>query len=216
MKKKPYLNVQDLLNTINIQTKHLRARRIEIDALRRIGPLKRLQRLSAEVERLRAELEEERQPVKGGRLAQALEERDALREQARGLSVALGAAAEALQYLGGTLHAERCRAALAAVREPVSQHVPGEQHRVETDTHTIVLGNPPEEPDDWPEDDSRRHNCDAMGCGRAHVLARIRKPPSSPAKAACQYCDGTGDVHRGDGQWLGSCTCPAGQEGGAE
>lgn len=69
----------------------------------------------------------------------------------------------------------------AALGEPVSQHVPGEQHRVETDTHTIVLGNPPEEPDDWPEDDSRRHNCDAMGCGRAHVLARIRKPPSSPA-----------------------------------
>lgn len=84
---------------------------------------------------------------------------------------------------------EHAESALAAVREPVSQHVPGEQHRVETDTHIIVLGNPPEEPDDWPEDDSRRHNCDVMGCGRAHVLARIRKPPISHAKDVCEYCE---------------------------
>jgi 20S proteasome alpha/beta subunit len=23
----------------------------------------------------------------------------------------------------------------------------------------------------------------------------------------CEYCDGTGDVHRADGEWLGSCNC---------
>ncbi len=27
----------------------------------------------------------------------------------------------------------------------------------------------------------------------------------------CMSCDGTGDVHRADGEWLGRCTCPAGQ-----
>ena len=26
----------------------------------------------------------------------------------------------------------------------------------------------------------------------------------------CPHCDGTGDVHRADGEWIGSCTCPAG------
>lgn len=102
---------------------------------------------------------------------------------------------------------EHAESALAAVREPVSQHVPGEQHRVETDTHIIVLGKPPEEPDDWPEDDSRRHNCDVMGCGRAHVLARIRKPPISHAKDVCEYCNGTGDVHNAAGEWRGACSC---------
>lgn len=28
-----------------------------------------------------------------------------------------------------------------------------------------------------------------------------------PAKAACPHCDDTGDVHRADGEWLGSCGC---------
>lgn len=26
----------------------------------------------------------------------------------------------------------------------------------------------------------------------------------------CSYCDDTGDVHRPDGEWLGTCGCPAG------
>ncbi|MFA7278930.1 MAG: hypothetical protein WC100_02440 [Sterolibacterium sp.] len=26
----------------------------------------------------------------------------------------------------------------------------------------------------------------------------------------CPHCDGSGDVHRADGEWLGTCTCPAG------
>jgi hypothetical protein len=35
--------------------------------------------------------------------------------------------------------------------------------------------------------------------------------------ARCPHCDGTGDVHRPDGTWAGTCTCPAGatdSEGG--
>lgn len=27
--------------------------------------------------------------------------------------------------------------------------------------------------------------------------------------ARCPYCDGTGDVHRADGEWLGACDCGA-------
>ena len=33
----------------------------------------------------------------------------------------------------------------------------------------------------------------------------------APADARCEHCDGTGDVHRADGEWLGSCVCPAGK-----
>jgi hypothetical protein len=35
-------------------------------------------------------------------------------------------------------------------------------------------------------------------------------PAASPVSApepACQNCDGTGDVHRADGEWLGACGC---------
>lgn len=28
-----------------------------------------------------------------------------------------------------------------------------------------------------------------------------------PAEERCLYCDGTGDVIRGDGEWLGQCDC---------
>ncbi len=38
----------------------------------------------------------------------------------------------------------------------------------------IILGKPTEEPDDWADDDPRRHNCDEMGCGQDHVLARLQ------------------------------------------
>lgn len=27
----------------------------------------------------------------------------------------------------------------------------------------------------------------------------------------CEYCDDTGDVHSADGEWRGTCVCPAGQ-----
>lgn len=37
----------------------------------------------------------------------------------------------------------------------------------------VITGYPPDEPDDWPEDDPRRHNCDAMGCGSTeHIILR--------------------------------------------
>lgn len=37
--------------------------------------------------------------------------------------------------------------------------------------------------------------------------------PTQPAQAErCPNCDGTGDVHSIDGQWRGSCHCPAGQK----
>lgn len=26
-----------------------------------------------------------------------------------------------------------------------------------------------------------------------------------PAPKRCEYCDGTGDVHRADGEWMGEC-----------
>lgn len=33
-----------------------------------------------------------------------------------------------------------------------------------------------------------------------------------PAEQCCEYCDGTGDVHSLDGEWRGTCDCPAGQQ----
>lgn len=33
-----------------------------------------------------------------------------------------------------------------------------------------------------------------------------------PITERCTTCDGTGDVHRIDGEWLGYCFCPAGVE----
>lgn len=30
------------------------------------------------------------------------------------------------------------------------------------------------------------------------------------AEPRCPHCDGSGDVHRADGEWLGTCTCPEG------
>ena len=41
----------------------------------------------------------------------------------------------------------------------------------------VILGEPPEFDDSVSEDDPRRHNCDAMGCGTfTHVLYRFPKP----------------------------------------
>ena len=42
----------------------------------------------------------------------------------------------------------------------------------DTNGEIVICGDPP--PDgDWLENDPRRHNCDAMGCARLHVLHRI-------------------------------------------
>lgn len=39
----------------------------------------------------------------------------------------------------------------------------------------VILGIPHDEDVSWSDDDPRRHNCDAMGCGQAHVLYRFKK-----------------------------------------
>jgi uncharacterized protein (UPF0335 family) len=38
-----------------------------------------------------------------------------------------------------------------------------------------------------------------------------RQEKETIAAASCEYCDGTGDVHRIDGEWLGYCHCEEGQ-----
>lgn len=43
----------------------------------------------------------------------------------------------------------------------------------------VILGTPPDFDDSVPEDDARRHNCDAMACGMAHVLYRFSKKPNA-------------------------------------
>ena len=42
------------------------------------------------------------------------------------------------------------------------------------------------------------------------ALAALRSMPAEPVKR-CPYCDDTGDVHSIDGEWRGTCNCPAGQ-----
>ena len=46
----------------------------------------------------------------------------------------------------------------------------------DTGHEIVIIGTPPEFDDSVPDDDPRRHNCDDMGCGCAHVLYRFRKP----------------------------------------
>ena len=41
------------------------------------------------------------------------------------------------------------------------------------------------------------------------ALAALRSMPAEPVKR-CPYCDDTGDVHSIDGEWRGTCKCPAG------
>lgn len=66
-----------------------------------------------------------------------------------------------------------------------------------------------------------RHGDDWWHCGRLMEAWRAANSPAAPAQQAgqapapaphtsCQYCDGTGDVHRAGGEWLGECNqCPA-------
>lgn len=44
----------------------------------------------------------------------------------------------------------------------------------------------------------------------AAVEAALRDAPKAEPKR-CPYCDDTGDVHSIDGEWRGTCNCPAGQ-----
>lgn len=54
----------------------------------------------------------------------------------------------------------------------------------------------------------------------AYTLQELDRPAPEPAamgvddacarmRALCEYCGGTGEVHRADGEWLGSCDCAA-------
>lgn len=40
--------------------------------------------------------------------------------------------------------------------------------------------------------------------------AELAKQAAEPVDR-CRYCDGTGDVHRADGEWLGNCDCGSSQ-----
>lgn len=40
--------------------------------------------------------------------------------------------------------------------------------------------------------------------------AQVRALLATEMDERCAHCDGTGDVHRPDGTWAGTCTCPAG------
>jgi hypothetical protein len=42
---------------------------------------------------------------------------------------------------------------------------------------------------------------------RDHVEAKLAEVRAE----RCSTCDGTGDVHRADGEWLGVCDCPEGR-----
>lgn len=41
------------------------------------------------------------------------------------------------------------------------------------------------------------------------VLSKLRAPVTDERR--CEHCDGTGDVHSIDGEWRGTCICPAGR-----
>lgn len=52
---------------------------------------------------------------------------------------------------------------------------------------------------------SRSRHCATLCHNAREALA------AAPAPARCEYCDDTGDVHGLDGEWKGSCVCPAGR-----
>lgn len=61
----------------------------------------------------------------------------------------------------------------------------------------------------WPSESALR-NVD----GRAIPVPLYTLPPATPApEVRCQTCDGTGDVHRSDGEWLGECHCVKAEQG---
>lgn len=47
-----------------------------------------------------------------------------------------------------------------------------------------------------------------MCCPEAMLALRYLIHPTANYPR-CPYCDGTGDVHRISGEWLGSCDCAA-------
>lgn len=61
-----------------------------------------------------------------------------------------------------------------------------------------------QEKKDWPFNALGMHRADVMKKYIDHLEAQIQAQPVQPA--ACQYCDGAGDVHGIDGEWRGECT----------
>jgi hypothetical protein len=54
-----------------------------------------------------------------------------------------------------------------------------------------------------------RHNSDELVTDWDRYMHGPLDENGEDAVAACPYCDGTGDVHRADGEWLAVCDCGA-------
>ncbi len=76
--------------------------------------------------------------------------------------------------LRGNAHEGSNPSRLSNRENDMSKYPIGEAY--DTGDQIVILGTPPDFPDSVPDDDPRRHNCDAMGCGCAHVLYRFHKP----------------------------------------
>lgn len=65
-------------------------------------------------------------------------------------------------------------------------------------------------------DDPANFFCDVVSVDAAMTYARsyaeeaVRQALVADERR-CEYCDGTGDVHSIDGEWRGTCICPAGR-----
>lgn len=97
--------------------------------------------------------------------------------------------------VNGDVALTECRRALPALQRLLAgetrEAVAAErlEHVHITDKQAVVTGDPADLPDSVPDDDPRRHNCDAMGCPTLdHVLYRLpftdrRKPVDIKALA---------------------------------
>lgn len=64
-----------------------------------------------------------------------------------------------------SIHCVELEKAIQRAEASKAEKIPGEVERVTMERFIVVLG--------VPAHDDATHDCDAMGCGRAHVLARI-------------------------------------------
>lgn len=63
-----------------------------------------------------------------------------------------------------------------------------------------------------------REECESCcGSGKEYKGRPLYAAPQPTTEQQCEFCDGTGEVHRTDGEWLGECTaCQKPAEQGAE
>lgn len=63
-----------------------------------------------------------------------------------------------------------------------------------------------------------RMDCGGEWCNEADAASfwNRRTPPSSAKPGECDRCDGTGEVHRADGEWVGSCDCQPQERAGSD